>query len=224
MPIRRSYGSYDDGCAAAHALDLIGERWALLVVRELMLGPKRFTDLRAGVAGAGANVISQRLRELEAAGVLRRRWLGPPARASVYELTEWGLALEPVLQALGRWGARSPAMRHGAPITPDTVILSMRTMVDADAARKAHLAVELRLGSDRFRATTTGKQLVVERGGVENPDAVVTTQATAFARVLYYGRSLDDAIAAGDLRVDGDRRAVEALLALFPTLGTALSA
>src|SRR5215204_4140654 len=82
--------TYDDGCAAAHALDLIGERWALLVVRELLLGPKRFTDLRAGLPNASPNVLAQRLRELEAAGIVRRRKLPPPAASRVYELTEWG--------------------------------------------------------------------------------------------------------------------------------------
>src|SRR3954462_9145850 len=100
--------TYGEACAAAHALDLVGERWALLVVRELLLGPKRFTDLRAGICHAGPNVLAQRLRELEAAGIVRRRQLPPPAASRVYELTEWGSELEPVVTALGRWGARSP--------------------------------------------------------------------------------------------------------------------
>src|SRR5665809_166028 len=99
MAARRDYF---DGCAAAHALDLVGERWALLVVRELVLGPKRFTDLKTGLPNASPNVLSQRLRELEEDGVVRRRKLPPPAAARVYELTEWGLELEPVLSALGR--------------------------------------------------------------------------------------------------------------------------
>src|ERR671921_2798404 len=100
--------SYNDACAAAHALDLVGERWALLVVRELVLGPKRFTDLRAGLPHVSPNVLAQRLRELEAAGVVRRRKLPPPAASRVYELTPWGEELEPVIIRLGRWGARSP--------------------------------------------------------------------------------------------------------------------
>src|SRR5918997_5673996 len=101
--------TYCDGCAAAHALDLVGERWALLVVRELLLGPKRFTDLRAGLPSASPNVLAQRLRELEEAGVVRRRKLPPPAASRVYELTDWGMELEPVIIGLGRWGARSPS-------------------------------------------------------------------------------------------------------------------
>src|SRR5436189_5833106 len=111
MGVKRTYG---ESCAASHALDLVGERWALLIVRELLLGPKRFTDLRAGLPAISPNVLTQRLEELERAGVLRRRKLLPPAGAWVYELTEWGLDLEPVIIALGRWGARSPYQRPRA--------------------------------------------------------------------------------------------------------------
>src|SRR5215208_936562 len=105
MPAKRTYG---DPCGIARALDVVGERWALLVVRELLLGPKRFTDLRAGLAHVGPDMLSQRLRELEQAGVVRRRTLAPPAGSRVYELTERGLELEPVVLALGRWGSRAP--------------------------------------------------------------------------------------------------------------------
>src|SRR5215211_3756430 len=100
--------SIEDGCGIAHASDLLGQRWALLVVRELMIGPRRFTDLRAGIPDISPNVLGQRLKELEETGVLRRRTLPPPAASHVYELTDWGYELEPVLQALGRWGSRSP--------------------------------------------------------------------------------------------------------------------
>src|SRR3712207_2209728 len=102
--------TYDDGCAAAHALDLIGERWALLIVRELLLGPKRFTDLRAGLPGASADVLAQRLREMTESGVVRRRKLPPPAGSEVYELTDWGAGLEPVVTHLGRWGSASQSL------------------------------------------------------------------------------------------------------------------
>ena len=97
---------YEDACGAAHALDLVGERWALLVMRELFFGPKRFSDLRADLPGVSANVLTQRLEGLEAAGIVLRRRLPPPAAAQVYELTEWGQESEPIFQALGRWAAR----------------------------------------------------------------------------------------------------------------------
>ena len=107
---------YDDACGTAHALDLVGERWALLVMRELMFGPKRFSDLRASLPGISANVLTQRLEGLEAAGVLVRRRLPPPAAAQVYELTAWGYESEPIFQALGRWAARSPVARPDAAV------------------------------------------------------------------------------------------------------------
>ena len=139
--------TYDDGCAAAHALDLVGERWALLVVRELLLGPKRFTDLRSGLPHASPNVLAQRLRDLEAAGVVRRGKLPPPAASRIYELTEWGRDLEPVIIALGRWGVRSPSKPPDAELGVDSLILSFRTMFDPDRAEGTRC--QLRVSSRR---------------------------------------------------------------------------
>src|ERR671914_1001297 len=156
--------TYDDACAAAHALDLVGERWALLVVRELLLGPKRFTDLRTGIPKASPNVLAQRLRELERAGVVRRRKLPPPAASRVYELTEWGLELEPVVISLGRWGARSPSKPHDAALGVDSLVLSFRTMFDPRAADSLTASYELRLGEDRFRAEVADGHFEVVRG------------------------------------------------------------
>jgi DNA-binding HxlR family transcriptional regulator len=219
MALRRSYGSYDDGCAAAHALDVVGERWALLVVRELIMGPKRFTDLRRGIPGASASLLAQRLRELQRSGVIRRHTLGPPTGAGVYELTPWGQGLEPVLATLGRWGAQSPAMPHGASITTDTVILALRTMFDADAAQVVpDVTLELCLGNDRFSSRVNASVLRIERGRANKPDAIVSTRANALAQIVFYGRPLDEAIAGGDLRLDGDRSSVERFFALFPSL------
>ena len=162
---RRPKGrSYDDACASAHALDLVGERWALLVVRELVLGPKRFTDLRAGLPGVSPNVLAERLRGLEAAGVVRRGKLPPPAASRIYELTDWGLELEPVIVSLGRWGARSPLRPHDAGMGIDSLILSFRTMFDPLAAEGLDATYELRIGEDRFRAAVSGGRLEIERG------------------------------------------------------------
>ena len=122
---------YEDACGAAHALDLVGERWALLVVRELMLGPKRFGELRASLPGLSANVLTQRLDGLEAAGVLARRKLPPPASVQVYELTPWGYESEPIFQALGRWAARSPKHDPSLPLSAVSLFLSFRTMFAA---------------------------------------------------------------------------------------------
>src|ERR671922_1331627 len=121
MATMRTYG---DGCAIARGLDLVGERWALLVVRELLLGPKRYTDLRDGLPKASPNVLAQRLRELEQAAVVRRRRLPPPAGSWVYELTDWGRELKPMLLSLGAWAIRSPSFPPDAPVSTDSVILA----------------------------------------------------------------------------------------------------
>lgn len=208
--------TYDDGCAAAHALDLVGERWALLVVRELLLGPKRFTDLRAGLPHASPNVLAQRLRGLEEAGIVRRRRLPPPAASRVYELTDWGEELEPVIIRLGRWGARSPSKPDDAPLGVDSLILSFRTMFDPAAAEGLEASYELRLEEDRFRARVSGGSFEVERGNSGRPDAIIEADSATLAKLVYEGRPLAEALSSGDMKVQGDEAAIEHFLTLFP--------
>jgi DNA-binding HxlR family transcriptional regulator/putative sterol carrier protein len=208
--------TYDDGCAAAHALDLVGERWALLVVRELLLGPKRFTDLRSGLPNASPNVLAQRLRDLEVAGVVRRGKLPPPAASKIYELTEWGQDLEPVIIALGRWGVRSPTKPPDAELGVDSLILSFRTMFDPDRAEGLDASYEFRIGEGRFRAEVAEGRLEIERGTAEQPDATIESDAGTLAGLVYDDLELGDALSSGDLRIKGDREAVERYLALFP--------
>jgi DNA-binding HxlR family transcriptional regulator len=207
--------TYCDACAAAHALDLIGERWALLVVRELLLGPKRFTDLRAGLPNTSPNVLAQRLRELERTGVVRRRKLPPPAASRVYELTEWGLELEPVIISLGRWGARSPLRPRDAAIGVDSIILALRTMFNPSAAEGIEASYELRLGEDRFQAVVADGQFKVVRGGSETPDATIETDPATLAALVFEGRQLAEALRAGDVKIEGGKEAVERFLSLF---------
>ncbi len=208
--------TYDDGCAAAHALDLVGERWALLVVRELLLGPKRFTDLRAGLPGASPNVLSQRLRELERVGVVRRRKLPPPAASRVYELTEWGVDLEPVIIQLGRWGVRSPSKPADAELGVDSLILSFRTMFDPRAAEGLTASYELRLGEDVFRAEVADGRFGIERGSAEQPDATIEADADTLTALVYGGRGFTEALGSGAIEIEGDEGAVESFLSLFP--------
>ena len=208
--------TYDDGCAAAHALDLVGERWALLVVRELLLGPKRFTDLRSGLPHVSPNVLAQRLRDLEAAGVVRRGKLPPPAASKIYELTEWGRDLEPVIIALGRWGVRSPSKPPDAELGVDSLILSFRTMFDPDRAEGLDASYGFRLGEDRFRAEVAKGRLEIERGPTAGSDATVEADAGTMAALVYGDLELGDALSSGDLRIEGDRSVVERFLALFP--------
>ncbi|HEX8254556.1 MAG TPA: winged helix-turn-helix transcriptional regulator [Thermoanaerobaculia bacterium] len=215
--------TYEDGCATAHALDLIGERWALLIVRELILGPKRFTDLRAGLPGISPNVLTQRLEELECADVVRRRKLPPPAPASVYELTEWGLELERVIMALGRWGARSASLLQGFPLSTDALVLSFRTMFDAASAEGFEATLELRIGDDRFSAAVRDGELALHRGNASKPDTIIEASADALVAVAYGGRKFADAIRAGELKVDGDKNAAKRFFGMFPLPETVAS-
>jgi DNA-binding HxlR family transcriptional regulator len=208
--------TYGDMCGIARALDVVGERWALLVVRELILGPKRFTDLRAGLRGVGPDVLSQRLRELESAGVLRRRTLAPPAASRVYELTERGRALEPVLLALGEWGSAAPVPPGDPPLGVDSTIIALRTLFDSQAARGLDATYELRLGDQVFRARVAGGELDVERGEAPDADATIESDPWPLGGMLWQGYALEDAEAAGDVSVDGDRRAAKRFLKLFP--------
>jgi len=207
--------SYDDGCAAAHALDLIGERWALLVVRELILGARRFTQLRTGLPGISPNVLSQRLEELEQASIVLRRKLPPPASVWVYELTDWGRELEPLIQAIGRWAARSPGLPQGRPMSVSSLILSLRTMFDAKAARGLKAKIELRLGEQQFLARIARGRMDIS-GSTQEPDAVIESDQNALAAVVYGGRKLAEALRSGDIKLKGDTALVKRFVALFP--------
>ena len=208
--------TYGDACKTAHALDLVGERWALLIVRELLLGPKRFTDLRTGVPKAAPDVLAQRLRDLEASGVLRRRKLGPPAGARVYELTDWGYELEDVVLALGRWGARSPLADDDLAMSVDATALALKADFDGAAAEGLQAIYALGLGEDRFRVAIADGGIAVSRGDVDGPDVEIEASAKALAEVLWGGRSPADAQRTGDLRIAGDKRAADRFFTLFP--------
>lgn len=218
MSSTRTYG---DACAAAHALDLVGERWALLVVRELLLGPKRFSDLRAGLPNAGPNRVSQRLRELEEAGIVRRRKLGPPARSWVYELTEWGRQLQPVLVHLGRWGRLSPFRDLDAHISVDALMLALEGDFDQEASRGLAATYALHIDDDHVTVSVADGAIDITRGEPGAPDATITTDARTFAAVLTRKRHLQDALQAADLTVSGDLAAIERLLDSFPRPATA---
>jgi DNA-binding HxlR family transcriptional regulator len=219
MATKRTYG---EACGIPRALDRVGERWALMIVRELLLGPKRFTDIRAALPGLSADILAQRLRELDAAGVLRRRKLPPPAASQVYELTEWGLELEPVVVALGRWGARAPGPPDNAGMSFDAHILSLRTLFDPEAAGDLEALFDLRLGDQRFRARVAGGTLDLVRGEAEDPDATVTTDAGTLLALAHRRMELADALESGALELEGDRAAFERFLGLFPMPAPAL--
>jgi DNA-binding HxlR family transcriptional regulator len=211
---RRTYG---DACGIARALDLVGERWALMIVRELLLGPKRFTDIRAGLPHLSADVLAQRLRDLERADLVRHHRLPPPAASQVYELTPRGRALEPVLIELGRWGGANcapPDPELGMSL--DAHIVSLRTLFDAERAGDLDARVELRLGEQRFQARIADGEIEVVRDGDSPADATIATDPATLIAVLHGHRSLADAAHAGDLTIDGDKRLAERFTTLFP--------
>ena len=206
--------SYGDQCGVARSLDVIGERWALLIIRELLLGPKRFNDLLAGLAGASPNVISQRLRELTGSGVIRQRDLGPPARVRVYELTDWGRELEPVVLHLGQWGTRAP-LPEGARWGLDSLLLALQATADPAVVNGRY---ELRVGADVFTVDGTSGSVRVRRGTADRPNAALTTDADTLHAVALGKRSIAETAESGDLRLDGDARAISGLTSLLQAL------
>lgn len=213
--------SYRDLCGIARALDVVGERWALLVVRELLFGPKRFADLHRGLPGMSQNVLTQRLRELEESGVLRRRRGLPPATGLVYELTEHGRDLEPVLLALGRWGSPMPAGPDSADeLSPDALITALRTTFQPNTATGLNGTIQLHLPGDAFVLTIHDATLSAARG--DGPaDAVLAGGVRAIQNLVFDGQSLDDAIRDGEVHVDGDAALLARILATFNDYRTA---
>jgi DNA-binding HxlR family transcriptional regulator len=212
----RSRRHYEDACAAAHALDLVGERWALLVMRELMLGPKRFSDLRASLPGISANVLTQRLEGLEAAGVLGRKKLPPPASTQVYELTEWGYESEPIFQALGRWAARSPTHDPTLPFSTASFLLSLRTMLDPLRAESIDARIGFRLGEETFLAHLAGGRIEIARGALDDACLIFTGTPPVLAGAIYGGQPLEALESMGALGIEGDRALAKKFIGLFP--------
>jgi DNA-binding HxlR family transcriptional regulator len=201
-----------DGCGIAHASELLGQRWALLVVRELLLGPKRFTDLRTGLPHVSPNVLSERLRDLERSGLVRRRRLPPPAAARVYELTEWGAQLEPAVLALGRWASASPSFPRNGEMGPDSAVLALKSTFDPAAARDLDATYELVLDELPFRIAVGDGRFEARRGEAENPDATIRTDPGTLTALVFRGRSLAGALRAGDVEIEGSKRAVTQLI------------
>ena len=208
---------YADACGTAFALELIGERWSLLIVRELMLGPLRFSELRVSLPGISAKVLTERLESLEDAGVLIRRKLPPPASVQVYELTEWGYLAEPAIQELGRWAARSPLHDPTLPISPVSMMLSMRTMIDHEAAKAFDAEVGLFMGDDRFIAHLKNGILPIERarGGEKLDIAFHVPMPGIIGAMIYAKMPFAQLEAEAGLMIEGDRALAERFVDLF---------
>lgn len=208
--------SYSDACGMSHALDLVGQRWALHVVRELMLGPKRYSDLKADLPGISTNMLSDRLSELERTGLVRRRQLPRPASSWVYELTEYGADLEPIITTLGRWAARSPSHRPDLPLSATAFTLSLRTNFDPARAAGLTASYALRAGDLDLHAQLSDGAFTIEPGTAPAPDATLVGAPEALAALVYAGRDLDDAVRTGEVSVSGDEEAARRFLTLFP--------
>lgn len=210
--MRTERRSYADPCGIARALDVVGERWALLVVRELMLGPRRFGQLRDGLPDLSPNVLAQRLRDLEADGLVRKVLLDPPASVPVYELTERGRAVEPILVELGRWGSAT-ARIPGREMSRASMLFALRTMHDQSVTGTVTYGLEL--DGEQFSLAIDDGRIDIARGRPADPDARITTDIRTLRMVVFLGTGVRAAEAAGALAIEGDRRAAARLPKYF---------
>jgi DNA-binding HxlR family transcriptional regulator/putative sterol carrier protein len=209
----RSYRQY---CAVARGLDLVGERWTLLIVRDLLTGPKRYTDLLAGLPGIGTNLLATRLRELEERGLVLRRVLPPPAGSSVYELTESGQALEPVIMALGRWGSRFLGPRGDTEfLSANAYLLAMRAGFRPETATRARHTYELRVAQQVFTVSVDDGRCATREGQPAAADAVLTMDVSTLGALLGGELSADEALATRQVTLAGDPTALHGFVQLF---------
>jgi DNA-binding HxlR family transcriptional regulator len=206
---------YEDACGTAFAMELIGERWSLLVVRELMLGPRRFSELRKALNGISAKVLTQRLESLERAGAVVKRVLPPPANVQVYELTDWGQLAEPAIQELGRWAAQSPLHDPTLPLSPVSLMLSFRTMVDKARAREFDATVGFDVAGETYLAELKEGQLPIRRADIGDAQVIFRAPAAPLLAALFYVKAPLEELAGQGVRIEGDARLAERFIDLF---------
>lgn len=212
MPEKRWY---DDACGTALALEFVGERWSLLIMRELLLGPRRFGELKADLRGISANVLTQRLEGMERSGILTRRRLPPPANVQVYELTQWGYEAEPIFQTMGRWATRSPLHDPTLPLSPVSAMLSLRTMIKPDRPGDLRMTLVFRFPGASFIGRLDANDLAIERGETDAADVVFETDPTRFVSLVYGKFPFAESEAEGRLRLSGDRALAQRFVDLF---------
>lgn len=206
---------YDQGCGMAHALELIGERWAILIVRELLVGPRRFTDLRTGLPGISPNVLTHRLDELERSSIVVRTRLPPPASVWAYELTEWGKELGPVLLSLGAWALKSPTFPTEAPIGVSSFILSLEALFDPPSASGLEATIELHVNDQSFNAQIQDGRIRIGAGSATAPDVVVTGDPNILVAIIHRGANLPRAVRDGEVQLIGDRKKFRSFIDAF---------
>ena len=201
---------YEDACGLAHAMELLGERWAMLVLRELAYGARRFSDLKSDLTGISANVLTQRLTELESRGLVRRSKLPPPASVQVYEATGWGLEVVPVIANLGRWAARSPLHDPSLRMSHVSVIMSLQTLISPERAEGLEARIGFRFGDVSYVATVRDGRLDVDRREAEDCDVTFTGSPSAVAGVIHGGAPFDT------IEIEGDLELAKQFVTLFP--------
>ena len=200
---KRSYGQH---CTVARALDVVGERWTLLLVRELLTGPKRFKDLLAGLTGIGTNLLAARLKALEEHGVVRRGTLPPPAGSGVYELTELGRSLEPVVLTLSRWGSRlvEEEPREGDDVRPAWAAMALRSLFEPEAGGPRE-TYEFRIDGEAFHLRVEGDAVEARQGSADAPDVVVSADSGTLLALTAGRMSPEAALGSGKIRIEGER-------------------
>ena len=216
--------TYDQHCALAHGLDVLGERWTLLVIRELLLGPQRFSDLEASLAGIGPNTLAARLRQMEEDGLVEKRRLPPPAPATVYELTESGAALEPVIIELGRWGRhRLPAQIRHETFRLGWLLLALKVSFDPAKATGVDAVYHLTVADEAFTVQIHDGEIDVTRGTTADADVAISTDQDTLLALANGSLSPAQAIKRGPLSVEGDRKAARAWFRAFTVVNPAAS-
>ncbi|MBX9934395.1 MAG: winged helix-turn-helix transcriptional regulator [Methylobacterium sp.] len=206
---------YDDACGTALALEFIGERWSLLIMRELVFGPRRFGEIRANLPGISANVLTQRLESLEEVGIVLRYRLPSPANVQVYDLTDWGREAAPLMRDLGRWAARSPRHDPRLFMSAASAMMSLQALVDRTRSAALSVSVAFHFPGEDFVVTVTGGEILVKRGVIEAPDLVFTGDTMAMRRTIYGKAPLVRDGAGGTLVLAGDADLARTFLDLF---------
>lgn len=206
---------YDDACGTALALEFIGERWSLLIMRELVFGSRRFGEIRANLPGISANVLTQRLESLEEVGIVLRYRLPSPANVQVYDLTEWGREAAPLMRDLGRWAARSPRHDPRLFMSAASAMMSLQALVDRSRAKELSVSVAFHFPGEDFIATVTDGEICVSRGAMETPDLVFTGDTMAMRRTIYGKAPLAVDGTGGTLAFSGETDLVQSFVDLF---------
>ena len=207
---------YDDACGTAHGLELLGERWSLLIVREVMFGGRRFSALRGSLPGISANILTMRLEGLERVGIVQRRMLPPPASIQIYELTPWGYEAEVILRELGRWATRSPLHDPTLPLSAASLLMSFRTMYSPKRANGKAATIGFRFGTDGFVVDFGPEGVLPRRADPGGCALTVAATPMSLGSVVYGGRRVADAEAEGELALTGDRQLFDRFVTWFP--------